>query len=167
MAVALSLPVPTIMAFTSVVRLNSEYHDVFIPLDATWRTVQGQWPHSDFYSPIGLAYFWLHGAAAWLFGMSGRVVIWASLLALPFVIPPALVLAWRRLGALAAIALVVMLTVLVAAPTFIDGPSIVIIHLANYNQIGGALDALVCLWALRARRNESRGHGGPSCFDPR
>ena len=156
-AVALSLPVPIIMGFTSVVRLNFDYHDVFIPLDAAWRTVQGQWPHSDFYSPIGLAYFWLHGAAASLFGMNGRVVIWASLLALAFVIPPALVLAWRRLGALAAIALIVMLTVLVAAPTFIDGPSTVIVHLANYNRIGGALDALVCLWALRAPRNASRG----------
>ena len=156
-AVALSLPVPVIMGFTSVVRLNFDYHDVFIPLDAAWRTLQGQWPHSDFYSPIGLAYFWLHGAAASLFGMNGRVVIWASLLALAFVIPPALVLAWRRLGALAATALIVMLTVLVAAPTFIDGPSTVIVHLANYNRIGGALDALVCLWALCAPRMRHAG----------
>ena len=156
LAAALSLPVPLIMACTSIVRLNFDYHDVFIPLDAAWRTVQGQWPHSDFYTPIGLAYFWLHGAAAALFGMNGRVVIWANLLALPFVILPALVLAWRRLDALAAIALIVLLTVLVTAPTFIDGPSTVVVHLANYNRIGGALDAIVCLWALCAPRSAAR-----------
>ena len=155
-AIALAAPVPVIMAFTSVVRLDFNYHDIFIPLDAAWRTLQGQWPHSDFYTPIGLAYFWLHGAAAWLVGMDGRAVIWASLLALPFVIVPGAVLAWRRLGALAAVALIVLLTVLVAAPTFIDGPSLVIVHLANYNRIGGALDALVCLWALAAPFNRSR-----------
>ncbi len=155
-ALALAAPVPLVMAFTSVVRLNFDYHDVFIPLDAAWRTLQGQWPHSDFYTPIGLAYFWLHGAAAWLFGMDGRVVIRANLLALPFVMAPVLVLAWRRLNATAAIALTVMLAVLVTAPTFIDGPSTIIVHLANYNRIGGALDALVCLWALCAPRPASR-----------
>ena len=156
LALALSLPVPLYMAFSRTVRLDSEYHDVFVPLDAAWRTLQGQWPHSDFYTPIGLAYFWLHGAAAWLVGMDGRAVIWASLLALPFVLVPAVALAWRRLGALAAVALVVLLAVLVAAPTFIDGPSLVIVHLANYNRIGGALDALACLWALARPCNGSR-----------
>ena len=159
-ALALSLPVPAIMAFSSTVRLNFDYHDVFVPLDAAWRTLQGQWPHSDFYTPIGLAYFWLHGAAAWLVGMDGRAVIWASLLALPFVILPGLALAWRRLGALAAVALIVLLTVLVAAPTFIDGPSLVIVHLANYNRIGAALDALVCLWALAAPLPLNRSRPG-------
>lgn len=144
------------MAFTTVIRLNFDYHDVFIPLDAAWRTLQGQWPHSDFYSPIGLAYFWLHGAAAYLFAMDGRVVIWANLLALPFVILPALMLAWRRLDALPAVALIVLLAVLVTAPTFIDGPAAVIVHLANYNRIGGALAALVCLWALGTPRGASR-----------
>lgn len=156
-AVVLASPVPLIMAFTSVVRINFDYHDIFVPLDAAWRTPQGQWPHTDVYSPIGLAYFWLHGAAARLAGMDGKVVIWANLLALPFVLVPGVVLAWRRLPALSAILLIVMLAVLVTAPTFIDGPSFVIVHLANYNRIGGGLAALVCLWALRAPYSASRG----------
>ena len=155
-AAALSLPVPLLAALTPVVRLNFDYHDVFIPLDAAWRTLQGQWPHSDFYSPIGLAYFWLQGAAAWLFGMDGRVVVWADLLALPFVILPALSLAWRRLDALPAIALVVLLSALVTAPTFMDGPSTLVVHLADYNRIGGGLAALACLWALQPPRRGGR-----------
>lgn len=148
LALILALPVPLSMALTPVVRLTFTYHDVFIPLDAAWRTLQGQWPHSDFYTPIGLAYFWLHGAAAWLVGMDGRAVIWSNIVALPFVLTPVLVLAWRRLDRLPALALIMLLAVLVTAPTFIDSPSTVVVHLANYNRIGGGLSALVCLWAL-------------------
>ena len=154
-ALALSLPVPLIMAFTTEVRVNYAYHDVFIPLDAAWRTLQGQWPHSDFYTPLGLSYFWLHGAAAWLWGMDGLVLIRANFVALPFVLVPALVLAWRRLDRVAAILLIVALSVLVTSPAFIDGPATVLVHLANYNRIGGGLAALVCLWTLGVPRAAS------------
>lgn len=158
-AVLLSLPVPLAMATVPVIAINYTQHDVFIPLDAAWRTLQGQWPHSDFYSPLGLAYFWLHGAAAWLWGLDGRLVIRADLLALPIVLVPAILLAWRRLDALAAVLLVALLSVLVTAPTFLDGPERLVAHLASYNRIGGGLCALVCLWALaRPRPHPGAAH---------
>jgi hypothetical protein len=154
-ALVLSAPVPLMMALAPDVVVNYTHHDMFIPLDAAWRTLQGQWPHTDVYSPLGLAYFWLHGAAAWLWGMDGRVVIRANLLALPFVLIPALTLAWHRLNALCTILLTVFLTVLVVAPTFLDGPVRLIAELANYNRIGAAACAVVCLWALCSPRGRA------------
>ncbi len=151
-ALLAAAPVPVIMALAPDVAINYTHHDLFIPLDAAWRTLQGQWPHSDFYTPIGLAYFWLHGAAAWLWGMDGKVVIRANLLALPFILVPALVLAWRRLDALFAIILVMLLTVLVTAPTFLDGPLRIIAELADYNRIGAAICAVVSVWVFCPRR---------------
>jgi len=155
-AFLLSLPVPLIMALMPEVRINYTQHDVFIPLDAAWRTLQGQWPHTDVYTPLGLAYFWQHGFAAWLWGMDGRVVIRANFVALPFVMLPALIASWRRLNAVFMIVLMVLLTVLVTAPTFLDGPQRAIAQLANYNRIGSAMCAVVCLWALCPPRSSNR-----------
>lgn len=152
----LSAPVPLIMALSRDVIVNYTHHDIFVPLDAAWRALQGQWPHTDVYSPLGLAYFWQHGLAAWLWGMDGKVVIRANLIALPVVILPALLLAWRRLNAIFTILLIVLLTVLVVAPTFLDGPQRAIAELANYNRIGSAMCAVVCLWALCLPRERRR-----------
>lgn len=157
-ALMLSWPVPLVMALSPAVALNYTQHDIFIPLDAAWRTLQGQWPHTDFYTPLGLSYFWLHAAAAWLWGLDGRVVIRANFVALPFVLIPALLLAWRRLTALFMIVLTVFLTVLVTAPTFLDGPERLVAHLANYNRIGGGMCAVACLWALCPPRGRATRH---------
>ena len=156
-ALLLCLPVPLLSALAPRAAVNYTLHDVFIPIDAAWRSLQGQRPHVDFYTPIGVVYFWLHGAAAWLWGMDARVVIWASLLALPPILILGAVLAWRRLGTLSAVLLMLMLTALVAAPTFIDGPPFLVAHLANYNRLDWALSSLVCLRALCGARGESRG----------
>ncbi len=155
-AVLVSALIPLIMALAPDVAINYTHHDMFIPMDAAWRTLQGQWPHTDFYTPLGLVYFWLHGAAAWLWGMDGRVIIRANLLALPFVLLPALILAWRRLDALLTILLALILTMLVTAPTFLDGPLRIIAELADYNRIGAAICAVVCIWALCPRRSAAR-----------
>jgi len=154
-ALVLAAPVPLIMALAPDLSINFAHHDIFIPLDAAWRTLQGQWPHTDVYSPLGLAYFWQHGAAAWLWGLDGRVLIRANFIALPFVLVPAIILAWRRLHALFALLLIVMLTVLVTAPTFLDGPVRVMANLANYNRVGAAMSGIVCLWALSPPRRRN------------
>lgn len=147
-ALVLAAPVPVIMALMPFVAQNYTFHDVFIPLDAAWRTLQGQWPHTDYYTPLGLSYVGLHGAAAWLWGMDSRLVIRANLIALPLVVGPALLLAWRRLNVLSMVMLTVLLATLIMSPVFLDGPERVIAQLANYNRIGGGLCAVVCLWAL-------------------
>lgn len=156
-ALVLSAPVPLLMALASNVSITQWHQDSFIPIDAAWRTLQGQVPHFDFYTPLGIFYFWLHAAAARLWGMDARIIIWANFLALPFVLLPGIVLAWRRLGTLSAITLTILLTELVIAPTFIDGPGGFITHLANYNRIGWGFASLVCLWALRLPRRTSHG----------
>ena len=151
-----SAPIPVIMAFAPDLAINYTHHDMFIPLGAAWRTLQGQWPHSDFYTSLGLAYFWLHGAAAWLWGLDGKVVIRANLLALPFVLVPGLILAWQRLDALFTILLAMIPTALTTAPVFLDGPLRIIAELADYNRIGAAICALVCLWVFCPRRWPAR-----------
>ena len=152
-AIVLSATIPLLIAVAPRAAINFTLHDSFIPIDAAWRALQGQRPHFDFYTPLGDAYFWLLGLAAWLWGMDARIIMWVNLLILPLVIPLGMLLSWRRLGSLAAVLLTMLLTALVASPTFIDGPATLIPQIANYNRIGWAFCILVCLWALdRPRR---------------
>ncbi len=155
LALLLCAPVLLVLAFARDLTLNYTYHDVFIPLDAAWRTLQGQWPHTDFFTPVGLAYFWQHGAAAWLWGMDSRLVSRASFVALPFVLVPAALFAWRRLSAFSTVLLLVFLTILIVSPIFLDGPERLVAYLASYNRVGTALCAVVALWALAAPRGRS------------
>ena len=152
LALILCLPILLVLAFARDLTLNYTYHDVFIPLDAAWRTLQGQWPHTDFFTPVGLAYFWQHGAAAWLWGMDSRLVSRANFIALPFVLIPAVLFSWRRLSAFSTVLLLVFLTVLIVSPIFLDGPARLVAYIANYNRLGSALCAVIALWALAAPR---------------
>ena len=159
LAVLLAAPVPIAMALVPAAVVNFAQHDFFIPLDAGWRTLQGQWPHTDFYTPLGLSYFWMHGAAAWLWGLNARLVIRATLVVLPLALVPALILSARRLGAFATILLMMVLAILITSPTFVDGPEQRVADLADYNGVGNALSAVVCLWALCPPRTSSRAWG--------
>ena len=158
-ALALSLPLPLLLSLKRDLIINYTFQDVFVPMDAAWRTLQGQWPHRDFYTPLGLAYFGQHGAAAWLWGLDSHVVSRASLVALPFVLVPALMFSWRRLNAFSTALLAVFLTVLVTSPIPLDGPERFVAYLASYNALGGALCAVVALWALGAPRGHSAAWG--------
>ena len=144
----LAAPLPLLLAFKRDLIVNYTFQDLFIPMDAAWRTLQGQWPHTDFYSPLGLAYFALHGLAARLWGLDGLMVSRANLIALPLVLLPALVFASRRLNAWSTVLLTVFLTIVVTSPIPLDGPERYIAYLANYNPLGGALCAGLTLWAL-------------------
>lgn len=155
-ALALSLPVPLLLSLKRDLIINYTFQDAFVPMDAAWRTLHGQWPHADFYTPLGLAYFWQHGVAAW-WGLDSHVVSRASFLALPFVLAPALTLAWRRLPAFPMVLLTVFLTVLVTSPIPLDGPERLVAYLASYNSLGRALCAVVSLWALGEPRGHSAG----------
>lgn len=155
-ALVLSLPIPLLLSLKRDLIINYTFQDAFVPLDAAWRTLQGQWPHADVYTPLGLAYFWLHGAAAW-WGLDSHVVSRASFIALPFVLAPALMLSWRRLPAFPTVLLAVFLTVLVTSPIPLDGPERLVAYLASYNSLGGALCAVVALWALGVPRGHSAG----------
>lgn len=48
-ALLLSAPIVWLMATAPNAAFTYTCHDVFIPLDAAWRVLQGQWPHLDFY----------------------------------------------------------------------------------------------------------------------
>jgi len=159
LALILCSPLLLLLASAHDITINYTYHDVFIPLDAAWRTLQGQWSHTDFFSPLGLAYFWQHGAAAWLWGLDSRLVSRANFVALPFVLIPALMFSWRRLNASSMIVLFVFLTVLIVSPIFLDGPERLVAYLANYNRVGSALCAVTALWALAAPRDRSTAWG--------
>ncbi len=154
-ALLLSLPVPLLLALKRDLIVNYTFQDTFVPLDAAWRTLQGQWPHTDFYTPLGLTYFLQHGAAGWLWGLNSRVVSRANLIALPFVLIPALMFSWRRLNAFSTILLTLFLTVTVMSPIPLDGPERFVAYLADYNGFGGALCAVIALWALGVPRSDS------------
>lgn len=61
-------------------------YDFFIPLDGALRMLNGQWPHLDFYTPIGDLYYILLGICARLFGFSPRVVLWEQIIVMPVAI---------------------------------------------------------------------------------
>ena len=153
----LAAPLPLLLAFKRDLIVNYTFQDLFIPMEAAWRTLQGQWPHTDFYSPLGLTYFALHGLAAKLWGLDGRMVSRANLIALPLVLLPALVFASRRLNGWSTVLLTVFLTTVVTSPIPLDGPERFIAYLANYNPLGGALCAGLTLWALGTVSRPSAG----------
>lgn len=158
-ALVLSMPIPLLLTLKRDLVVNYTCEDVFIPMEAAWRTLQGHWPHTDIYTPLGLTYFLQHGAAAWLWGLDGHVLSRADLIALPFVLIPALMFSWRRLNAFSTILLTLFLTVLVMSPIPLDGPERFVAYLANYNRLGGGLCAVVALWALGAPRRHSAAWG--------
>jgi len=153
----LAAPLPLLLAFKHDLIVNYTFQDLFIPMEAAWRALQGQWPHTDFYSPLGLTYFALHGLAAKLWGLDGQVVSRANFIALPIVLLPALVFAARRLNAWSTVLLIVFLTTVVMSPIPLDGPERFIAYLANYNALGGALCASLTLWALGTVSQPSAG----------
>lgn len=122
--------------------------DVFIPLDAGWRWVNGQWPHADYETPIGWLYAAAYGEAMALLGPVARV-----LLVVPAAAAALTALLVARLGrgrvpdAFLA-GLVLTLSVQIASPLHLDLAGLA--HLGSYNRVAGAWVALVLLWAWRA-----------------
>jgi len=128
--------------------------DLFIPLDGALRMSQGQWPHADFYSPIGSGYYVMLGLAAALMGIGPKVVMWASVLLAPLMGGACWVLSRDRLPTPLRLAMLTYVTVLVFSPRTLGTP--LISYLASYNKHGWATVAIVMLGLLLIPRKRDQ-----------
>ena len=130
------------MATSPALFLNDMALDAFIPLDGALRMSQGQWPHTDFYTPIGALYYVLLGAAAALTDNAAITVIWAQLLLAPGVVVLAWVATRDRLPTPHRLGLVLFAAVATIGPRTLDSDGL-ISHLAAYNRLGWVLTTVV------------------------
>lgn len=138
-----------VMLTTPHVIVNGLLKDVFVPLDAGWRFVNGQLPHLDYYTPLGIVYPALHGWTMELFGPTGRVLMLVNLLALPVLLLAVFIGVHRRLPYWAAVCLLVYTFIMTVTPWNFT-------YLANYNRHGWLLAIAVMLIVLLppAKRNK-------------
>ena len=136
-------------------------HDAFMPLDGAWRLLNGQRPHIDFYSFVGvLAYaptaiglLLSHGGSQ-AFGYAQALQslvlgVWAYLLAR------------KRLPDVPAVLFTLALTLLAATPFALGYSPLEISPATTYNRYGYAALALIMLEAF-AQRKRSDFWGGAS-----
>lgn len=114
--------------------------DLFIQLDGAWRWAQGQRPHVDFFTPVGVLWYAVLGLGWKLFGGDPTLCVKSNLIVLPFAAVAAWVATRDRLPALPRVLLAVMLTTLVFSPRTLD--SWLITGTATYNRWGWALSGI-------------------------
>lgn len=146
-AIAFLGVITALLVASPLLFINDTVYDIFIPLDGAWRMANGQWPHRDFVTPVGAAYYILLGVAGWLMDQSPRLVIIANSLLLPFVIAASILLSAGRLpGSLRAV-IVVFVGMITISPRTLDETGL-INFLASYNRHSWALTIVVLLGVL-------------------
>ncbi len=131
-----------LMATSPTLYLNDMALDAFIPLDGALRMSAGQWPHADFYTPIGALYYLLLGAAGKLTGDAAVTVIWAQLLIAPVVVILVWIATRDRLPIPHRLGLILFAAVATISPRTLDSDGL-ISHLAAYNRLGWVLTTIV------------------------
>lgn len=136
-----------ILLSSPAVFVNDVPFDLFIPLDGAWRMANGQWPHVDFSTPIGLLYYLEVAAGYAIAGTDPRLVLWANALALLPVTLGALLATRGRLSPVLRVSVVLAIALLAIAPRMLDQGPGRLAHLAFYNRQGAAL-VVIALLAL-------------------
>lgn len=125
--------------------------DDFVLYDNAWRVASGQHPSSDYYSPLGFAYFGYFGFALWL-GQSAVAVHYAQLVANATVVAAFWFAAKRESGTLGMAAVIVMSIFMFSQTIFNLCPTCLGLS-AYYNKISTALLTLE-FFLLVKRRGE-------------
>jgi len=117
--------------------------DVFILLDGGWRIINGQVPHSDFYTPIGPLVYWLSGLGIYAAGPSLRGISVGILLFFAFIMPWAMLVLFRKLPApLAFLSTLLILLLVVAVRPLGYSPSVTT-YAMIYNRYGWVLISIL------------------------
>jgi len=135
-AIVLFAAVPLAM---DLVVLNRATVDFTYPLDTSLRWAFGHWPHLDYQTPVGIAYWLNQGLAGAILGLSAKSIFLANIIAAILIGGAALVLVRRRLASGHAAILVTGLLALVLSPRMFGDPWDLVSYLAPYNKIGLAL----------------------------
>jgi hypothetical protein len=130
-----------VMLTTPNVIVNGLLKDTFVPLDAGWRFVNGQLPHLDYYTPLGIVFAAIHGWAMEIFGPTARVLMLANLVALPVLMLAVFIGIRGRVPYWAAVCLLAYTFLMTITPWGLT-------YLANYNRHGWLLTIAVLLIVL-------------------
>lgn len=151
------------MAASPRILLSDYTYDFFIPMDGALRMLNGQWPHLDFYTPVGDLYYLTLGLAARLFGFTPKLVMWQQLIFLPFAVCATLLATRDRLPASLQAAIVLMVGLLCISPSDLDDSSS-LSFLASYNRLGWVLMTPVAAISLLEPLRERKGRGMTDAF---
>jgi hypothetical protein len=146
---ALVVAILGLHASAPVVLVSDMPMDIFVPLDAGWRSFHGQVPHIDFDTPVGRLYYDVYGLAMRLFGADARVILWVPALLAPLVGASVVAAASGRLPPVVGTAVAIYATIMAASPIHLDRDGLV--HLASYNRIGWGLVTAVLIAAAIPR----------------
>ncbi|HVJ40076.1 MAG TPA: hypothetical protein VM639_01215 [Dongiaceae bacterium] len=138
LAVAIVIVFAGMMAASPRILLSDYTYDFFIPLDGALRSLNGQWPHLDFYTPVGDLYYVSLGLAARIFGFTPKLVLWEQLIFLPFALWATILATRDRLPASLRAILILMVGLLCISPSDLDDSSS-LSFLASYNRHGWVL----------------------------
>ncbi len=122
--------------------------DLFVPLAGAWALWHGRTPHVDWHTPLGVLYDGSHALGLLATGDARTLVVTAAAWGL-VVGGIAAALVWRRLPALAAVALIGTVVLVAATPLKLDATSpLAWAHFGLYNRVGWALVTPVLLLAV-------------------
>jgi hypothetical protein len=119
--------------------------DLFLLLDGAWRILQGQRPHTDFYTAVGPIIYMVSALGLWLTGLDVRGIGLAN-----GIMGVGLGLwGWRlarsRVGVLPAAMLSIGVAILIVTPRPIDYPFNIVSPASSFNRYGYAMLALVMI----------------------
>jgi hypothetical protein len=147
-----------VAALTGAVPTRIYGHDVFVPVDAGWRIINGQRPHLDFTSGWGPVWFLAEGLGLTLSRHSVDGVGYANAIVALLVGTWSFFLGDRRLASLPRILLGWFLAALVAAPYPLGVSPFLSSHAMTYNRYGYALLGLILLECLPATGDSDESH---------
>ncbi len=135
-------------AYVGLMGTQGYSHDAFMLLDGAWRMLNGQRPHIDFYSHVGvltyaptLVGFWITNGMPAAFGygqaVSGLLLgAWAYLLCR------------KRLNDVSTVLMCLAVAMMTAAPSALGFQPLVVVSAMTYNRCGYAIFALILVEAL-------------------
>lgn len=153
-----------LLALSPTVLISDYFYDVFIPLDGALRSLNGQWPHLDFYTPIGDLYYVLLGLSARIFGFTPKIVLWQQILVLPFALFAITFATRNRLPSSLRVFLILMIGLLCISPGDLDRAEN-LSFLASYNRTGWVfMTPLLAAALLEPLPGRRQGWIGDSVF---
>ncbi len=148
-----------VTAFIGIVPTRIYGHDVFVPLEAGWRVINGQRPHVDFVSAWGPVWFLVEALGLTISGHSVNGIGYANAIMALIVGYWSFFVSKNRLGPYPRVILSCFLAALVAAPYPLGESFYVSSHAMVYNRYGFALLGLIlleCIAPVRGSRNSHR-----------
>jgi hypothetical protein len=150
-SVFIALAAAALLCILSLTRpsllLTETPYDIYVPLDAGVRWLNGFLPSIDYPSSLGILYATIHGVMLWINPADARSIVHADVAALA-VIAALLWPVLRGLPALWQSAVYLLVAGLILSPLDLDKISTGYRYIADYNRWSWGLHAVVLVWSL-------------------